>query len=162
MANKKEKRVSEEELEAKEAQKKSQKNYYEKRKIMFKVVGWIMATGRLDIAYVYGIVTAGFLFCMPLPEFQAGKCGGVYLVRDCCMRGVGVAYDGEVSHVEYPVGASRCFGFFQWPIATSKQYCFLLLAFGIRKRILYHIHLFDVHKRATAHDGDVGVPDGMF
>lgn len=58
MANKKEKRVSEEELEAKETQKKSQKNYYEKRKIMFKVVGWIMAISMLagSLFAIFGLL----------------------------------------------------------------------------------------------------------
>ena len=58
MASKKEKRVSEEELEIKEKEKKSTKNYYEKRKIMFKIVGWVMAISMLagSLFAIFGLL----------------------------------------------------------------------------------------------------------
>ena len=58
MASKKEKRVSEEELEIKEKEKKSTKNYYEKRKVMFKIVGWVMAISMLagSLFAIFGLL----------------------------------------------------------------------------------------------------------
>jgi preprotein translocase subunit Sec63 len=58
MASKKEKRISEEELEIKEIEKKPKKNYYERRKIIFKVVGWVMAISMLagSLFAIFGLL----------------------------------------------------------------------------------------------------------
>ena len=58
MANKKEKRVSEDELDLLESKKKPTKNYYEKRKAVFKVVGWIMAISMLagSLFAIFGLL----------------------------------------------------------------------------------------------------------
>jgi preprotein translocase subunit Sec63 len=58
MAKNKEKRVSEEALEKETKAVKPQKNYYEKRKMVFKVVGWVMAISMLvgSLFAIFGLL----------------------------------------------------------------------------------------------------------
>ena len=58
MAKSKEKRVSEEVLEKETKASKPQKNYYEKRKMVFKVVGWVMAISMLvgSLFAIFGLL----------------------------------------------------------------------------------------------------------